>query len=107
MYGSQYPNSAFGVSLDNVVALNGITRLPALQTIVFASCFGNEGTLIPQGALATIPNSNDVYACFEDALISITRSDFINVSVGALAGQIYTITLDSVPYISSFLAFLY
>src|SRR5690242_4915671 len=44
VYFSQYPNSASGVSLDNVVQLNGITRIPASQTVVVATCDGLEAT---------------------------------------------------------------
>src|SRR5258708_32313831 len=40
VYFSQYPNSASGVSLDNVTQLNDITRLPATQTSVVATLFG-------------------------------------------------------------------
>ena len=32
VYFSQYPNSAEGVALDNVVQLNGITRIPQQRT---------------------------------------------------------------------------
>src|SRR5579864_7143662 len=61
VYFSQYPNSASGTSLDNVVQLNGITRLPATQTSVIAICSGLEGTLIPQNALASIPANGDIF----------------------------------------------
>ena len=46
VYLSQYPNSANGISLDNVVMLNGLTRLAATRTNVIGVATGIEGTLI-------------------------------------------------------------
>ena len=101
VYASQYPNSAFGTSLDNVVALNGLTRLPQTQTSVFASATGDEGTLIPGNALARIPNTGDVFFAPIGTIISQSNADFARVAVGTLAGQIYTINLNAVPFIFS------
>lgn len=98
VYGSQYPNSAFGMSLDNVVALNGISRNPALQTSVIASCSGNEGTFIPPGALATIPNSNDLFFAKNGGTITIGSVDRADVIVGTVTTQAYTISINGIPY---------
>ena len=101
VYLSQYPNSAFGVSLDNVVALNGITRLAATQTQVYGSCSGNEGTFISPNALARIPDTNELFFAIDGGNITSGSLDNVTVSVTALAAQIYTILLNSVPYIFS------
>jgi len=50
VYNSQYPDTAEGVSLDNVAAITGIVRQPATKSKIQNVClFGTAGTLVPQG----------------------------------------------------------
>lgn len=95
VYFSQYPNSASGVSLDNVVQLNGITRLPAAQTRVVATLSGSEGTLIPAGAIALIPASQQNFINETTGVITSQNADEIIVQVAAVAAQVYTIVLSN------------
>lgn len=95
VYFSQYPNSAEGISLDNVVQLNAITRLAAQQTNVTAVCSGLEGTLINQGALARIPDTGAVFFCQEDSFISRSNAASAFVLVGAAAPQSYTAIINN------------
>jgi uncharacterized phage protein gp47/JayE len=54
VYNSQYPNTAFGASLDNVGSISGIPRLGALpSTILGVKLFGTAGTVVPGAALPT------------------------------------------------------
>lgn len=95
VYFSQYPNSAEGISLDNVVQLNAITRLAAQQTNVTAVCSGLEGTLINQGALARIPDTGAVFFCRADSFISRSNAASASVLVGAAAAQSYTAIINN------------
>ena len=95
VYFSQYPNSAEGISLDNVVQLNAITRLAAQQTNVTAVCSGLEGTLINQGALARIPDTGAVFFCQADSFISRSNAASASVLVGAAAAQSYTAIINN------------
>ncbi len=95
VYFSQYPNSAEGISLDNVVQLNAITRLAAQQTNVTAVCAGLEGTLINQGALARIPDTGAVFFCQTDTFITRSRAASANVQVGLAAAQSYTVIINN------------
>lgn len=95
VYFSQYPNSAEGISLDNVVQLNAITRLAAQQTNVTAVCSGLEGTLINQGALARIPDTGVVFFCQADSFISRSNAASASVLVGAAAAQSYTAIINN------------
>lgn len=95
VYFSQYPNSAEGISLDNVVQLNAITRLAAQQTNVTAVCSGLEGTLINQGALARIPDTGAVFFCQTDTFITRSRAASANVQVGLAAAQSYTAIINN------------
>lgn len=101
VYESQYPNSASGISLDNVVQLNGLTRLPALRTSVIGSATGNVGTLIPAGSLARLSGSNEIFFSTENAFInnSISLSNTIEV-LDALSQQ-YTVVISGISYIYS------
>ncbi len=101
VYLSQYPNSASGVSLDNVAALNGLTRLPAERTSVIGVATGTENTLIPAGSLARIPSTNQTFVSSANAFITSSNAVQNNIAVVALAAQIYTVVLDSVSYIYS------
>jgi|GEM_PF-2230564 len=101
VYFSQYPNSAEGVSLDYVVALNGIVRLPAERTRVIGVCQAFESTLITQGSLARQPESNETFYAFEDTIITRTNAVLTKVSVDALAGQIYNCLINSNSYFFS------
>jgi uncharacterized phage protein gp47/JayE len=95
VYFSQYPNSAEGISLDNVVQLNAITRLAAQQTNVTAVCSGLEGTLINQGALARIPDTGAVFFCQTDSFISRSNAASASILVGTAAAQSYTAIINN------------
>ena len=101
VYFSQYPNSASGVSLDNVVQLNGISRLPATQTSVTATASGLEGTFIPQNSLASVPSNNSTFYALTGGTISASTADIVKIQVNSLATNVYTVLLDAVPYIYS------
>ena len=101
VYFSQYPNSAAGVSLDNVVQLNGITRLPATQTSVIATVAGLEGTFIPANALASQPTTGEVFYALTGGSITRSSADIVTIQVVALATQAYTVLLNNTPFTSS------
>lgn len=54
IYNSAFPDTATGTSLDNVVALTGITRLSSTYSTVTARVFGTILTLIPQGTIFSV-----------------------------------------------------
>lgn len=95
VYFSQYPNSAEGISLDNVVQFNGITRLAAQQTRVTGVCIGLEGTLINQGALARIPDTGAVFFARANTIITRTQAAAATLQVIALAAQPYTALINN------------
>jgi uncharacterized phage protein gp47/JayE len=62
VYDASFVNSSFGIYLDELVALNGITRLPATTSevaLTFTRSNGiNDGDVnIPQGTQVVDPNS--------------------------------------------------
>lgn len=101
VYLSEYPNSASGISLDNVVQLNGITRLPALRTSVIGAATGVQGTLIPAGSLARLTGSNEVFFSTQSAIISNGAALANTISVTSAAAQQYTVLLNGVSFVYS------
>lgn len=95
VYLSQYPNSASGVSLDNVVQLNGLTRLPALQTSVIGAASGIPGTFIPAGSLARLTGGSEIFYSTENATISPSESLSSVVSVTQLLSQPYNVLINN------------
>jgi len=68
VYNSQYPRTAQGVMLSNVVELNGIQRQPAEYSTVDLTFTGTAGTVIPAGF--QVGNSNSyIYKTTEDGTI--------------------------------------
>jgi hypothetical protein len=98
VYYSQYPNTAEGVNLDFLVALNGITRLPALRTRVFCVCEGVEGTLINQGALARQPDTLQNFFAESDTIITRTNSYEVFATLQETIQQIYSIIVNDVTF---------
>lgn len=101
VYLSQYPNSASGISLDNVVQLNGLTRLPALQTFVIGSATGTPGTLIPSGSIARLTGSGELFFSTENAFIDNGEALANTINVTLAAPQQYTALISGVAYIYS------
>lgn len=55
LYYAGYPDTAFGVSLDNCAAINAVLRLAASKsTVVGQGLFGDIGTTIPQGTVISV-----------------------------------------------------
>lgn len=88
VYNSQYPDTAFGASLDNVGAISGIPRLGALaSTLQSVKLFGTAGTLVP-GTTTQFSVLNSPTAIFSP-----------DSSVTLVAGQscVQTISFSLVP----------
>lgn len=99
VYFSQYPSSATGVNLDRVVALNGLTRLPARSTAVLAVLTGVPGTTIAAGRLAAIAQTGHQYQLTSPVTLTEADSVGVRVEVTTLTEDTdYTINLDGTPY---------
>src|SRR5690606_9975123 len=98
VYNSQYPATAEGTSLDNVVQLNGITRLPALQTSVIGVCQGVEGTAINTDSLARQPDTQEVFFCETGGVISRSNVVQAQANLDLLDEQAYSVVINSSVY---------
>ena len=98
VYASQYPDTATGVSLDNVASLTGVVRRPATPTQVTALAYGVQGTQLFAGREARNFRTLDVYRSFADVTITATAARYATVSVGSVAAGAYTVTVGGAAY---------
>lgn len=93
VYNSQYPDTADGVPLDNVVSINGITRLGATKSTQDGQIlFGTIGTIVPAGTIFSVLG-NPLARFLTDA-----------PSAALIAGtdEVQTLTFGLVPDAGSF-----
>lgn len=91
LYNSTYPDTAFGMSLDNIVSYIGVVRIQATKTTTLAKLTGKNQVEIPFNSQVTADNVNTIFnlnntvklsneACYD---ITLTIADIIqdNVSI--------------------------
>lgn len=67
VYNSQYPDTSFGVPLDNAVALTGLARQPATFSKVLAVALaGDPGTLISAGSILSVAGDSTARFLLDD-----------------------------------------
>lgn len=98
VYLSQYPNSADGISLDNLVQLMGLERLQASKTRVIGTAIGNTGTFIPLGSLARLSGSTEVFSSVQNSVIDNSQSLINEVEVTQILPQRYLVVINGIPY---------
>lgn len=93
-YNAFNPSAATGVTLSNLVQLNGITRLPATSSRAQLSLSGTAGTFIPAGSLVSTSDTGDQFSTELDVTLdgAGNASVFANAlntgPITALAGTI-------------------
>lgn len=92
VYNSQYPDTAEGVSLDNVMRLNNIERIGSEATTVAEQIFfGDPGTIIPTSARFSVQGNPS----------SIFKPD-AQVTLGAGTNCVQELLFDDEPDAGSF-----
>ena len=94
VYHSQYPNSAEGIALDNVVSLNGITRLEQTKTAVIAAIQGTEGTVVNAGSRFKTTDYANIF--ISTVLATITKNSLLKTHI-ALSTTAGTVTINGIP----------
>jgi uncharacterized phage protein gp47/JayE len=100
VYNSQYPDTAFGVSLDNVAALTGIQRIPARPAVANVTLTGSVGTIIPLGSLVAVPNNGPQFKTLTQTVIPSGSSISVSVesvNTGLITAAAGTITAIVTP----------
>ena len=93
-YNSQYPATAQGIALDNVVDINGLTRKAETNSKADVQLRGDEGTLVPGLTEFSQVNTDEVFVL--DADVNIEKAVAVKTvfSVNSLVIGTYTIIID-------------
>lgn len=97
VYNSQYPSTAQGNQLSNVVMYNGIERQEATNSTVTATINGTAGTVIPIGSKASVDTTGAIFVTLSEVIIPGGGSVSVNMnseekgSIEAVAGTLTTI----------------
>lgn len=96
VYNSAYPDTAEGVSLDNVVAISGISRLPETYSTAIVTLFGEAGTVVPQGSVVSVDgNASARFVTDEDAEIEPGTDAVQHIAFsGVPASGAWTLSID-------------
>lgn len=86
IYASQYPSGAVGTSVDNILALNNLTRLGASASTVNLLLTGTPGTVIPEGSIAQTTASPPIQFATANA-----------ATIAAAVNCVQTLFFSSVP----------
>jgi uncharacterized phage protein gp47/JayE len=101
IYNSQYPSTASGAALANVVQYNGIKKQEAaFSTIEEVVLTGTPGTFIEQGSQASVVSTGSRFATDEDAEIGIGGTVTVSMTAvltGPIAAAAGTLTVIESP----------
>jgi len=100
IYNSQYPSTAQGSQLSNVLMYNGIKRISATFTTVTATITGIENTVIPAGSQASVASTGDIFETVEECVIPVGGSNSVmmqSVVPGKIEAKAGTLTVIETP----------
>ena len=100
VYNAMYPNTAEGVSLSNAAALAGITLIDAERSSLVATCYGDNGTLVPYGSQISASDADaTVWTCMDsDSYIDAGKASYASIQIASDVSEDaqYTLTIDGV-----------
>lgn len=92
VYDAFNPNSATGVSLDNLVALGGVTRLAESATRANVIVTGNTNITIPAGSKVSSSTTGKIYSLPLLVGLSTTSATGVGINITTVADStVYTI----------------
>lgn len=100
IYNSQYPSTAQGNQLSNVVQYNGIERQEATNSTVTSTITGTEGTTIPAGSQASVVATGDIFTTLSEVEIPSGGSIIVamqSVETGPIEAASGTLTVIETP----------
>jgi len=99
-YNAFNPKAASGVTLSNLVQLNGITRLAATRSRVELTLTGDSGTVIPEGSLISTLDTGDKLSTDDSVTIDGAGSAIVQATAlefGPISMLADTITQIDTP----------
>jgi uncharacterized phage protein gp47/JayE len=97
-YNAMYPDTAEGISLDNVCAINGLARSIATNSYVLAQITAINHTIIPRGSEIRIENTNNILSLHQTTTVSNNFCTSILIQIQDTNSPTYTITIDTREY---------
>lgn len=93
VYDAFNPNTAVGISLDNIVALGGVTRIPSSPTRATCLVAGNTNIIIPANSKVTSSTTGKVYSNLILTQLSVVNATGIGINPITVANNtVYTIS---------------
>lgn len=95
-YNAMYPNTASGVSLSNAAGLAGISLIEPEYSTVIATCYGDDGAVVPYGSQITSSAADaTAWTCIDaNAVISSAKACYAQLELAAVkAGTVYSLTV--------------
>lgn len=99
-YDAFNPSAATGVSLSNLVQLNGLNRLAATSSRVQVTLFGTAGTIIPIGSLISTNDTGAQFSTETQITLDVGGNGVVFVSAietGPIAALSGTLTVIDTP----------
>jgi uncharacterized phage protein gp47/JayE len=95
IYNNQTVAGAEGISLDHILQLVGLTRLPAQQSTVSVVCYGDIGTPITvNDSIVSVSETHERFKCAVTKLISDTN--IVDCTIKVLLDAVtYTVTIGT------------
>jgi len=94
------PSQSFGVFLDGLVELNGITRNEATRSTVTLRLGGDDNTLVEAGSIAEVQDTGERFRTLVDATIASgsvqVAAESVNTGPIAAAANTITVIVSSV-----------
>jgi uncharacterized phage protein gp47/JayE len=97
IYNAQFPDSASGVSLDNVMGITGTIRRTATKSTATVTATGTPTTLLPAGRVFQVQNGGAKFQTLADATIAALTA-WVATTAYTLgqrrtnSGQVYEVT---------------
>ena len=98
IYFSFYPLMASGRNLDDLVAINGISRLEATKSYGYVQLYGTDETVVPAGTILSETSYGNKFEIEYDTVINgVTNANVLSVEYGPVVATAGTLTKIETP----------
>lgn len=98
VYGSMYPPTASGASLDLAVSFSGVKRLPAQKGQATAALYGTQGTVVPDRTIVRIAGTQNAMQLIGDTTITAAEAYDVTLTPTVADNTAYTVTVEGSAY---------
>lgn len=99
VYHSQYPASAEGIALDNVVQFNGLTRLASTPSHADVVMYSDTlPTTVPEGTLIAVVDTGEEFSLESDTTIALDNVIHARIAITGVHIEDYTVQINAQNY---------